>query len=57
MGDAFIQIARIIVGVHRQQAGSYRGMRTINETGRLASRLALALALALAFAFDLVVAH
>ncbi|MCP1518009.1 hypothetical protein J2Y74_002319 [Pseudomonas migulae] len=55
MGDAFIQIARIIVGVHRQQAGSYRGMRTINETGRLASRLALALALALAF--DLVVAH
>jgi len=25
LGDAFIQAARVIVGAHRQQAGSYKG--------------------------------
>ncbi len=43
LGNTFIQTARVIVGVHRQQAGSYRGMRTSKETGRLAGRLAFAL--------------
>nr|WP_256667148.1 hypothetical protein [Pseudomonas sp. SJZ080] len=43
LGDALIQTPRVIVDVHRQQAGSYRGMRTIIETGRLAGRLVFAL--------------
>jgi hypothetical protein len=40
---------RCLTHRYRQQAGSYRGMRTIKETGRLTGRLALAFDFALAF--------